>query len=129
MAFLLIVLVDGEPENTAGMLFRDINRCNYFSDRIERGVFVHGQRFRNSQVNITAYCTPRMVPEGTKFWDYHLTSNLQNKKQKKPRRKKSRSQKYRLVVLLSMMGGTKSIYLILTKMRTLAGECRNITNK
>ena len=69
MAFLLIVLVDGEPENTAGMLFRDINRCNYFSDRIERGIFVEGQRFRNSQVNVTAYCTTRMVPEETKFWD------------------------------------------------------------
>ena len=53
MAFLLIVLVDGEPENTAGMLFRDINRCNYFSDRIERGIFVEGQRFRNSQVNLS----------------------------------------------------------------------------
>ena len=69
MAFLLIVLVDGEPENTAGMLFRDINRCNYFSDRIERGSFVEGQRHRNSQVNISAYCTPRIVPEETKFWD------------------------------------------------------------
>ena len=69
MAFLLIVLIDGDPENTAGMLFRDINRCNYFSDRIERGIFVEGQRFRNSQVNVTAYCTPRMVPEGTVFWD------------------------------------------------------------
>ena len=69
MAFLLIVLVDGEPENTAGMLFRDINRCNYFSDRVERGIFVEGQRFRNSQVNVTSYCTPRMVPEETKFWD------------------------------------------------------------
>ena len=69
MAFLLIVLVDGEPENTAGMLFRDINRCNYFSDRIERGIFVEGQRFRNSQVNVTAYCKPRMVPEVTVFWD------------------------------------------------------------
>ena len=69
MAFLLIVLVDGEPENTAGMLFRDINRCNYFSDRIERGIFVAVSYTHLTLPTVTAYCTPRMVPEGTVFWD------------------------------------------------------------
>tara|TARA_B100000287_G_scaffold188069_1_gene177830 strand:+ start:374 stop:586 length:213 start_codon:yes stop_codon:yes gene_type:complete len=68
MAFLLIVIVDGEPENTGNMYFRDINRCNYFSDRIERGRYSK-RRYRNSQALITAYCTPRMVAEGTQFWD------------------------------------------------------------
>ena len=37
MAFLLVVVIDGDREPTANMYFRNINRCNYFSDRIERG--------------------------------------------------------------------------------------------
>ena len=68
MAFLLMVIVEGEPENTANMYFRNINRCNYFSDRIERGRYAK-RHYRNSQALVTAYCTPRMVPQGTQFWD------------------------------------------------------------
>lgn len=68
MAFLLIVVIDGLPEPTDGMYFRDITRCNYFSREIERGR--RGlSRIYVGQQNITAYCTPRMVPEGTQFWD------------------------------------------------------------
>lgn len=67
MAFLLVVIVDGEKEPTTNMYFRDINRCNYFSDRIERGHTT--RKYRGTQALVTAYCTPRMVPEGTKFWD------------------------------------------------------------
>ena len=50
MAFLLVVIVDGEPEPTANMYFRNINRCNYFSERIEEVYGKSYQRFRNSQV-------------------------------------------------------------------------------
>ena len=67
MAFLLVVIVDGEPEPTANMYFRNINRCNYFSERIERGRY--GKSYRGFQAKITAYCTPRMVPQETAFWD------------------------------------------------------------
>ena len=67
MAFLLIVIVNGEPEDTANMYFQDINRCNYFSDRIERGRY--GRFRRESQYQVTAYCTPRMVAVVTQFWD------------------------------------------------------------
>ena len=67
MCFLLVVIVSGERENTAGMYFRDINRCNYFSDRIEHGLY--DRRHRGSQTEVSAYCTPAMVSEGTKFWD------------------------------------------------------------
>ena len=67
MAFLLIVIVNGEPEDTANMYFRDINRCNYFSDRIERGRY--GRFRREPQYLVTAYCTRRMVAVGTQFWD------------------------------------------------------------
>ena len=67
MAFLLVVIVDGDREPTANMYFRNINRCNYFSDRIERGYYK--RRYRHGQALITAYCTPRMVAEETQFWD------------------------------------------------------------
>jgi len=68
MAFLLVVIIDGDKEPTANMYFRNINRCNYFSDRIERGRYSN-RRYRGTQALVTAYCTPRMVPEGTRFWD------------------------------------------------------------
>ena len=35
MAFLLIVIIEGEEINTKGMHFRDVNRCRYFADRLE----------------------------------------------------------------------------------------------
>ena len=68
MAFLLVVIVNGSPEPTADMYFKNINRCNYFADKIERG---HHNRYsqKDSQVLITAYCTPRMIDEETVFWD------------------------------------------------------------
>ena len=68
MAFLLVVIVNGSPEPTDDMYFRDIDRCNYFSDKIERG---HNRRYgpNGPQALITAYCTPRMIDEETVFWD------------------------------------------------------------
>jgi len=69
MAFLLVVIVDGNVEPTDGMYFRNINRCNYFSDRIERGYYTRYRWYRNQQIAVTAYCTPRMVQQETKFWD------------------------------------------------------------
>ena len=68
MVFLLMVLVDGEPEPTAGMYFGNIDRCNFFADKIERGHYTPGRYYRG-QYNISAYCTPRMVPQETKLWD------------------------------------------------------------
>ncbi|SVA37303.1 uncharacterized protein METZ01_LOCUS90157 [marine metagenome] len=68
MAFLLIVIVNGEPEPTANMYFRNINRCNFFANKIERGYYTPG-RYYSGQYKISAYCTPRMIPEETKFWD------------------------------------------------------------
>ena len=36
MAFLLVVIIEGEEIKTNGMHFRDINRCRYFADRIDK---------------------------------------------------------------------------------------------
>ncbi len=63
MAFLLVVIVNGEIKSTDSMLFRDINRCNFFSFAIEKGYS------QDRQYLITSYCEPKMVPETTKFWD------------------------------------------------------------
>ncbi len=57
MAFALIVIIDGEElEDT--WLFKDINRCRYFEERIEQ-----------NQLKITAYCRPTWVSQGSKFND------------------------------------------------------------
>lgn len=63
LAFMLVVLVDGEVRSTPEMVFRNINRCNFFANKIERGTGY------NPQYRITAFCEPIMVPEATKFWD------------------------------------------------------------
>ena len=63
LAFMLVVLVDGEVRSTPEMVFRNINRCNFFANAIETG-------YKNDkQYKITAWCEPKMVPEATKFWD------------------------------------------------------------
>ena len=63
MAFVLMVIVEGEAVNTDMMYFKNINRCLYFADRVEKGNAL------DSQYLITAWCEPRMVPDSTKFWD------------------------------------------------------------
>ena len=63
MAFVLMVIVEGEAVNTDMMYFQNINRCNYFADAIEK------RSTNSSQYQVTAWCEPRMVPDNTKFWD------------------------------------------------------------
>lgn len=63
MAFVLMVMVEGEAVNTDMMYFQNINRCNYFADAIEK------RSTNSSQYQVTAWCEPRMVPSNTKFWD------------------------------------------------------------
>lgn len=63
MAFMLMVMVDGEMRETDMMYFQNVNRCNFFANALEKGTAEHGQHL------ITAWCEPKMVPRGTKFWD------------------------------------------------------------
>lgn len=58
MAFILMVIIDGEEVNTQNMHFRDINRCRYFADRLE-----------DNEAKITAYCKPVIVSQNTVFRD------------------------------------------------------------
>jgi len=58
MAFLLMVIIDGEEVKTRNMNFRDINRCRYFADRLE-----------DNEAKVTAYCKPVMVSQTTIFRD------------------------------------------------------------
>ena len=37
MAFMLMVMVDGEMRETKMMYFRDVNRCNFFANALEKG--------------------------------------------------------------------------------------------
>jgi len=70
LAFLLIVIVEGDPEDTEDMYFRDVSRCNYFAYRIETGDFSTSKyHYHDHQRKVTAYCLPKMVAETTKFWD------------------------------------------------------------
>ena len=61
MAFLLVVLVNGEVVSDDRMLFENIYRCNEFALAIEEGrAGPRNKRYRRNQ-GVTAYCIPRMV--------------------------------------------------------------------
>jgi|TARA_R110000744_G_scaffold216128_1_gene334909 hypothetical protein len=64
MAFLLVVtLGDIEAEEEEDFLFKDITRCNYFAYNIE-----HNYKGLK-QLDISAYCIPKMVSNDSIFWD------------------------------------------------------------
>ena len=65
MAFLLVVVVDGEIVTTKEMLFQDIYRCNRFANAVERGESASDRQPYKWQENISAYCIPKMVEDST----------------------------------------------------------------
>ncbi len=69
MAFLLWVTLEGQAQKKQGMYFRDINRCNYLAEQIEKGNRLNygGYIYRTDRID--AYCMPVMVSKNTEFWD------------------------------------------------------------
>jgi len=63
IAFLLVVVVDGEIVTTEEMLFQDVYRCNRFANAVERGESASDRQPYKWQENISAYCIPKMVDE------------------------------------------------------------------
>ena len=69
IAFLLVVVVSGETVSDDRMLFESIYRCNEFAIAIEEGRAGADHRKKFSmQLNVRAYCIPRMVPKGTELF-------------------------------------------------------------
>ena len=64
LSFLLVVLVNNEVVSTDEMLFRDIERCVYFADAIEKSGY---KNYRRKYV--TAYCIPKMSTEEDIYYD------------------------------------------------------------
>ena len=65
MAFLLVVIVNGEVVSDDRMLFRNVYRCNEFALAIEEGrMGPRNRRYKKNQ-DVTAYCVPRMINENT----------------------------------------------------------------
>ena len=69
MAFLLIMIVDGENIESNQFIFRNVHRCNYFARALERGEVSYRYSFVGRQTLITAYCVPKMVSPNTTFRD------------------------------------------------------------
>ena len=69
MAFLLVVVVEGENVSDNRMLFKDIYRCNIFATAIEQGKWSPNDRPYYRQQNVTAYCVPKMVGANTKLFE------------------------------------------------------------
>ena len=68
LAFMLVVIVNGNTLDNQGWYFKNVYRCNTFAHAVEHGS-VHYRDRRPSQHNITAYCVPISVPDTTKFRD------------------------------------------------------------
>ena len=70
IAFLLVVIVDGEVVSDDRMLFRSVYRCNEFSAAIEGGRISPGRitRFK-IQKNVSSYCVPKMVSKNTELFE------------------------------------------------------------
>ena len=62
MAFLLVVIIGG-VELEDKFYFRDINRCQYFVNKIEWAVI------RRERASVSAYCVPVLIPKSTEFRD------------------------------------------------------------
>ena len=69
MAFLLVVVVNGEIISDDRMLFRNVYRCNEFALAIEQGKVGPRNRRYKTQQNVTSYCIPRMVNENTPLFE------------------------------------------------------------
>ena len=65
MAFLLVVVVNGEIVTDDRMLFKNVYRCNEFALAIEEGRMGPTNRRYSRNKNVTAYCIPRMINENT----------------------------------------------------------------
>jgi hypothetical protein len=71
MAFLLVMIVDGERLQTGDFHFRNAYICNRFAYLLETGAIspVDKRRVYSAQKNITAYCIPVKVRPNTTFYD------------------------------------------------------------
>lgn len=71
MAFLLVMIVDGERLQTGDFHFRNAYICNRFAYLLETGAIspVDKRRVYSAQQNITAYCIPVKVSPNTTFYD------------------------------------------------------------
>jgi len=70
LAFLLVVVVNGETVSDNRMLFQSIYRCNEFAIAIEEGrsSSENIKKYR-IQKNVSAYCIPKMVSQETELFE------------------------------------------------------------
>tara|TARA_Y100000994_G_C15544269_1_gene381277 strand:+ start:283 stop:501 length:219 start_codon:yes stop_codon:yes gene_type:complete len=70
LAFLLVVVVNGETVSDNRMLFQSIYRCNEFAIAIEEGrsSSKNIKKYR-MQKNVSAYCIPKMVSQKTELFE------------------------------------------------------------
>tara|TARA_B100000686_G_scaffold39441_1_gene40843 strand:- start:1101 stop:1328 length:228 start_codon:yes stop_codon:yes gene_type:complete len=71
LVFLLIVIIDGEVQ-PGQQYWESVFVCNQYAEAVEHGMTSPQKRRhypKESQVNITAYCTPRWVNESVEVFD------------------------------------------------------------
>jgi hypothetical protein len=69
IAFLLVVLVNGETISDDRMLFKSVYRCNEFALAIEEGRMTPKNKRYTKNQDVTAYCIPRMINPNTPLFE------------------------------------------------------------
>ena len=69
MAFLLVVVVDGETVSDNRMVFKNVYRFQEFASAIEMGKWRPNDRPYYRQKNVTSYCIPKMVSNKTPLFE------------------------------------------------------------
>ena len=69
MAFLLVVVVEGETVSDNRMMFKSVYRCQEFASAIEQGKWSPNDRPYYRQQNVPSYCIPRMVSKNTPLFE------------------------------------------------------------
>ena len=71
MAFLLVVHVDGRQLDTSEMHFRDIHRCTFCAEELEKSANLiwSGNKVIHA-IKLDAWCKPVTVSPSVLFWDW-----------------------------------------------------------
>lgn len=72
IAFLLVVMVNGEVVTDDQMLFESIYRCNEFSAAVEEGRLSKNNKKFKTNKNVTAYCVPKLVTKDTLLFTHAM---------------------------------------------------------
>lgn len=69
LVFALIVILNGNPQDTTGMYFMSAEACNQMAFRTEKGIVSEKLTWSSNKNVLHSYCVPRRVPVDAETYD------------------------------------------------------------